>query len=305
MTELLQAIVVGLVQGALYGLLAAGLGLIIAVTKRFHFAMATTFVLAVWIAAMFAGEGVPTLLAIVLGLAAGMLAGVLIEALIYAPIVARAPQAALLSVFVAALGVVIATENVVRLLFEGTSRQIDPGFAPKRLTLLGDVGLSNVDLLAVCVSVALVVALWVLLRRSGFGRAIRAVEENPDMATAVGVSPRRVCYAVFAIGSLLIGAAAMLYGMRSAVPPDGGAGPTFITLVVVFLAGVRSSPLRFGVAGVAVGVAESLATVYVSASWSSVVVFGILFAYVVSTPYLPALRARVRRNATAAGTAGG
>lgn len=292
MSQFLQAIVVGLVQGALYALIAAGFGLIMAVTKRFHFAIATTFVLAVFVAASLVEAGLPTLLAIVGGLAAGALSGVLIEWAVYAPIVRRAPEAALLGVFVAALGVAIVGENAVRLIWGSRSRQIDPGFTPERLELGGDVGISNVDVLALAVSMLLIVGLWLFLRRSAFGRTIRAVEENPDMAVAVGIDPRRIGWAVFAIGSLLASAAAMLFAMRSAVPPNAGQAPTFIALVVVFLAGLRSSPLRFGVVGVVIGVAESLGAVYISSEWSSVVVFGVLFLYIASTPYLHGGRPR-------------
>src|SRR5689334_22745962 len=115
MSQFLQAVVVGVVQGALYALIAAGFGLIMAVTKRFHFAIATTFVLAVFATTSLVEAGLPVLLAMAGGLAAGALSGVLIEWAVYEPIVRRAPEAALLGVFVAALGVAIVGENAIRL----------------------------------------------------------------------------------------------------------------------------------------------------------------------------------------------
>jgi branched-chain amino acid transport system permease protein len=107
------------------------------------------------------------------------------------------------------------------------------------------------------------------------------------MATIVGIRPRSIYLFVFAVGSAFSGVGGIILAIRGAVLPDSGLDPTFTALVVVFLAGLRSSALRFGVFGVLIGLIQSFASVYISAAWASVVVFGCLFVFVALTPFLP------------------
>lgn len=293
---LVQAVVGALPDGALYGVLAAGLGLVFSVTGRLHFAMAATFVLTVYVAGDLVERGLPTLPSIVVGVGAGVALGLVVELLVYAPIVRRGPDVALLSVFVAAIGIVTAVENLIRLVWpEVDSRQLPAPLTPRRLELPGGVGLTNVELFLLLVALAFVVGLDLVLRRTVFGQQVRATQGNPRLAVLIGISERRVRLWVFAIGSLLFSVVAVLTAVRSSVTPSGGLGPTFLAVVVVFLAGVGSSPLRYLVAGVAVGVAEALAAVYISSAWSSIVVFGVLFGYIALTPSLESWRIRRAR----------
>lgn len=292
MTELVQALVVGVVLGSLFGLLGSGFGIIMGVSGRFHFAYATSFVLSVYVAESALDAGAPRVLAIAAGLVAAAASGVAFEWGLYRPLVDKLPSAALLAVFVTSLGIVILGENAVRLIWGSDPQSLSPGFSVSNIALGHGVSVTTLDVMTFTVSAAVVLALWVFLRTSRFGRAIRAVRENPDMATAVGISPRFVYLVVFALGSLLAGIGGVIFTMRGALLPDSGLQPTFTALVVVFLAGLRSSPLRFGLTGLIVGTIESLASVYISAQWASVVVFGVLFAVIALTPYLAGSRVR-------------
>jgi len=285
-TELVQALVFGVVLGSLYGLLGSGFGLIMGVSGRFHFAYATSFVLAVYVAESALELGSPRYVAVATGLAAAAASGVVIEYVFYRPLVDKLPSAALLAVFVTSLGIVILGENAIRLIWGSDPQSLSPGFSISNIPLGHGVSVSTMDVVTFAVSATVVVSLWLYLRGSRFGRAIRAVQENPDMASAVGISPRFVYLVVFAVGSLLAGIGAMIITMRGALLPDSGLKPTFTALVVVFLAGLRSSPLRYGLTGLIVGTIESLSSVYISAQWASVVVFGVLFVFIGLTPYL-------------------
>ena len=109
----------GLFRGCSYGLLGAGFALILGVTGRFHFAYGFTYTLAAYLAFNFhargtwAGpfhNGVPFIVAAILGILCAALVGTGIERFVYRPIATRAGATALLAIFVAALGATIATE---------------------------------------------------------------------------------------------------------------------------------------------------------------------------------------------------
>ena len=100
----------------------------------------------------------------------------------------------------------------------------------------------------------------------------------------MGLDPDAIYLSVFAIGSLLCGAAGILDGARFAVQPSMGIRPVVFAFVVAFLGGTRSGPLVVGLAGLFIGLVESLSGLFVSPQWSSLVVFSVLFVYLVLRP---------------------
>jgi branched-chain amino acid transport system permease protein len=282
--------------------MGAAFGLIYGVTGRFHFAFASTFLAAPLGAVLLNEAGVPLVPAILLGLVIGIVLGILIEIVVYRPVAERSRDYGLLAIFVSSLGVTVVVENVVRVIWGSSYRNLPPGFDVSPVSLGSGVTASNLQIVGVVVAVVLVVGLWVYLRHSRRGVAIRAVSSNPALAESVGVSTRAMFALVFGIGSLLCGAGAIVFAMEKAVIPNMGTSPTFFAFVVAFVAGTKSGPLRFGAAGVAIGVLQSVILISVSEVWQEVVVFGILFFFVALRPLFesgPLVRLRQTRRAVA------
>jgi branched-chain amino acid transport system permease protein len=90
----------------------------------------------------------------------------------------------------------------------------------------------------------------------------------------------------------LCGVAGILNGARFAVLPDMGDRPVVFAFVVAFLGGTRRSPFVVGLAGLFIGLVESLSGFFVSPQWTSLVVFSVLFVYLILHPLdLRSLRA--------------
>src|SRR4051794_27757964 len=184
--QVVQAIVSGIITGAGYGLIGAALALILGVTARFHFAIGSTYMVTAYLAAVAADIwGLPLIPALIVGLAIGTAFGVLIEALVYHPLATRAGEGALLPVFVGSLGIVIITENAVRLIWGNDTRNLS-GF-PQHTYNVGNVTFTLLDVTLVVVAIVLLGALSLILARTILGEQIRAVRGNPLMAQAVGV----------------------------------------------------------------------------------------------------------------------
>jgi branched-subunit amino acid ABC-type transport system permease component len=283
LTQVQQLAVAGIINGSFYGLLGAGFGLILGVTGRFHYAFALVFTLAAYVTSLLGQTlGLPVPLAILAGLIAAAAAGVAIERWIYRPLAAASGALALLTIFISSLGVTIAGVNIITLLFTAFSRLII--VVPVTPLALGATTFTTLELAIVIVSWLLILGLTLLLRATDLGRAIKAVRGNPGLARIIGLDPDRLYLAVFAIGSVMCGAAGILNGARFAVQPDMGDRPVVFAFVVAFLGGTRSPPLVVGLAGLFIGLVESLSGLWVSPQWTSLVVFSVLFIYLALRP---------------------
>ncbi len=293
----------GIINGAAYGLLGVGFALILGVTGRFHFAFTFTYTLTAYLIFTFTERwDMPFWLGVALGLVLITAFGMAIEQYVYRPIVKRAGATALLAVFVAALGIAIAGENLIRL-FWGSDTKALLGVPQKVYTWWGVI-LFNIDVYQVVSSVALVVILALLLRYTALGRAIKATRVNPEMAQIIGINPQSIYLVCFAVGTFFGGWAALWYGLKFSVDPAMGFKPTIFAFVVAFLAGTASSPIRVLITGFAISLIEQWSSIWLEARWTQTAVFVVLLVYVVSLSLdLTRFKGRLRPARPAQGSA--
>ncbi len=286
-----QLAVAGAINGSFYALLGVGFGLILGVTGRFHYAFALVFTFAAYVTSvMESAAGLPVIVAVIAGLLAAAVLGVAIEYLIYRPLALFSGPLSLLTVFISSLGVTIAGVNLITLAWSAESRSLK--LVPVTPLQIGDVTFTTLDLSLVVSAWILIAALAVTLSFTDLGRSIRAVRGNPVLSRIMGTDPGHIYLAVFAIGSVLCGVAGILNGARFAVLPDMGDRPVVFAFVVAFLGGTRRSPFVVGLAGLFIGMVESLSGFFVSPQWTSLVVFSVLFVYLILHPLdLRSLRA--------------
>jgi branched-subunit amino acid ABC-type transport system permease component len=287
-----QAAVTGIINGGSYALLGMGFALILGVTGRLHFAYGIVYTFTAYIAALAVGPwGLALVPAVMLGLVVGMALGVGCEALVYRPLAARAGENVLLGVFVASLGLVIAGENLIPELWGSNTRPI-PGF-PDHAYHPGNIIFTRSQVTLVILAIVIAVVMTLVLNRTILGQQIKAVTANSDMAEAVGVNVKQIFMIVFALGSLMAGVAALFSGMLYGVIPTIGETPLFYAFVIAYVAGVTRSPAVVAGVGFLIGVIESLSTLWVSQTESSITVFGLLFLWL-AVRVLPAAARELR-----------
>jgi branched-subunit amino acid ABC-type transport system permease component len=279
--EATQLLLNGIIAGAVYGLLGVSFGLIFSVTDRFHFAYSLTYMLAAVAAVTGVENGLPLLPAALVGLLVVAVVGMLIELVVYRPVAAHGGWSAPLSVAIASLGITIAGQNLVQLLWGSETARALNGFDVSVVRFGDDLVTTSLDLLTLGVCAALIVAMALTMRYTGLGRRIEAVRAEPEMARVVGLRPKRVGLIVFAIGSALAGVLGVLAAMRTAATPEMGFDPMFYAFVVAFVAGAGRPPLVIAGVGVLIGIAESMSALAIPTIWATTVVFGILFLYLV------------------------
>ncbi|WP_432501046.1 branched-chain amino acid ABC transporter permease [Kineococcus arenarius] len=251
-TVLVQALVTGLLTGGIYSLIAMGLTLVYGVLHVINFAngamVALSLFLTYWVVTTF---GVHPYLALVVTVPVMGLLGALVQGALLNPVM-RAPLAIQLLI---TIGIALAIENVLLLVFGPNPLSVQlPG--NRAVPVLGaTVELSRV--VAFAGALVLVAALWVLLRRTAVGTAIRAVAAQPEGARLVGIDTKRIYVLTFALGAAAAGAAGTLVAPFSTIQPTAGAVFNLTAFVVVVLGGMGNVPGAL-VGGLVVGLTEQL-----------------------------------------------
>ncbi|MBI4634872.1 MAG: branched-chain amino acid ABC transporter permease [Candidatus Rokubacteria bacterium] len=278
----------GLISGSLYALLGVSWGLIFATTKTFHFAHALTLTAAAYAAVVAVDRGLPLPLGFVAAAVAGGGLGVLTELGLYRPL--RRVHATQLNIFLASLGFLIAGESLVLIGFGPDARPL-AGF-PLAGIAFGPVAFTTIEALWMVGSWLLIAALMVWLWGARYGRAIRAVASNRELAQCVGVDPDRIHLLVFAIGSVLVAMGGTLLALRETASPTMGVQPVLAAFIAVFLGGIGSIPGAV-LGGVVLGLAENMGGLVLPGHWQGVIAFVVLFLALVFRPSgLVGVRAR-------------
>jgi branched-chain amino acid transport system permease protein len=109
------------------------------------------------------------------------------------------------------------------------------------------------------------------------------LSDNPELVRTFGLDPRRIEAIAFAIGSLLVVPAAIITSATTGLNPSVGHHVMLISLAATIVGGIGSIPGTV-LAGVLLGLAESMALLVVDSQWTEAVTFAILFAFIIIRP---------------------
>jgi branched-chain amino acid transport system permease protein len=152
------------------------------------------------------------------------------------------------------------------------------------IVTIGDYTVNSTDVLVIGAALVMMIVLDQFIRRSRMGRGIRAVAQDPESASLMGVNSTRVVQLTFLLGGIMAGAAAMLYMVRiGATKFDAG----FILGVKAFTAAVLGGigNLRGALlGGLVLGVAENYGSAIFGTEWKDVVAFVLLVVILLFRP---------------------
>jgi branched-chain amino acid transport system permease protein len=274
-----QLLIRGVITGSLYALLGVSWGIIYNTTRTFHFAHGFIFTLASYMILLFVDLSVPLFPSLLLGLIVATLAGCAIELFAYLPM--RRKNTSQLTIFLTAMGIMIAGQSIIRLAFGPDSKPLK-GF-PEEVINIGAITFTSVDLVMVVTVWVVIALLFIFLARTKAGMMIRAVSSNPEKATFIGIDSRKVFILVFGIGSLLAAIAAFLATLDTPATPNIGIQALLISFITVFLGGVGSLP-GAAIGGLVLGIAESLVIMVLPTEYKMIVTFLILFVVILVKP---------------------
>jgi branched-chain amino acid transport system permease protein len=229
---LLEAVVDGLLLGGVLALLALGLNLIFGVIDVVWICYVELVMCGMYaIYWLYAYFGVPFPLACLAAIVLVAVLGLLVHRLIIEPVLSYAPINQLL----ATGGLLFFLQSFATLLFGTDFRNVGIHLAPIEL---GEIDVSKARLLAFAIALLGAGGLYLFLKRTYLGTAIRAIAEDREVMGLMGVSPRRIYFITSGIGGGLAGLAACLLVLQYDVHPFIGNSFGPITFMICVLGGL-------------------------------------------------------------------
>lgn len=276
---LLQAIVLGILTGGVYALMASGLTLIFGIMRVVnvaHGAMIVTAAYVSWL--LYKTFNLDPIASIVVVMPVFFLAGALAQRLILRRLGGRDVTLTVLVTF----GFAIILEGLQGSLWSSSFQAINTSYSLNSFEV-GGIYVPLIRLISAGAALAVLGALFVLLARSDLGRAIRATTQDPRTAALVGVNVEQVTMVAFAIGVSVASAGGPLLGMLFAFYPATHWLWIGKLLAIVVLGGMGSLTGTF-VAAMILGLAEQIAVVFLPLDWAPLVFYAVLFGVLIARP---------------------
>ena len=269
MITIFRFAVIGLGAGSLYALAAVGLVLIFRGSKVVNFAQGVMGMMAAYVFyEVHQNWHVTDFLAI----PAGLLTSAALGAAFFYLVIRRLRDASNLIKIVATLALLLVTQEGVLLIFGEAGRPVS-SFLPTNSVKIFGAPIGEDRLCIFGIVIVLTAVLWAVYKYTTFGLATSAVAENPTAAAALAISPDVIAVANWAIGAALGGLAAIFLVPITSLSSENLSLIVIPILAAAAVGGFSSFPITT-IAGLAIGIAQSEVTRYVSSpGWSTAVPF--------------------------------
>ncbi len=263
-----QAILDGLLVGGVYAVISIGLTLVYGVMGIVNFAQAQFLTIGMFVA-WFAWDflGLDPVLAAPLSFAVAFAIGWVVQG----QLIARILSAPAVAQIFLTVGILIVIENGSLLLFGSEFRSVTTSYQTAALSL-GPLFISVPYLIAFAMSLVCGVLLWWFMRASWFGRAMRATAQNPSAARLMGINAELMYKLAFALGVGLTAFGGAVILPYVTVFPGVGSQYVVLMFTVVVLGGLGSIAGAV-VGGLAVGVIQSLSSLFFPIQLQNLVLF--------------------------------
>ena len=279
MTQLAQTLILGLLVGGVYALLASGLTLIFGVMNVVNIAHGAFLILAAFLTfSLWSATGVDPLVLGVLTTPLMFAFGWVIYTFTVRPVRSGKASASVLLTFSLAL----ILEGLMGLIWGNTSHSVTTGYFESSYGI-GSIFLPKAQVYGCVLAVGALLALYVFLTRTWTGRAIRASAVNPQGAELVGVNVAAVAALTFAVGVAVTGMGGSIVSVLYPFLP--GSHYVWISrlLAITVLGGMGSLPGAILGAAI-IGVSETLTSTYIGPEWATGVPFVAIFVILLLRP---------------------
>jgi branched-chain amino acid transport system permease protein len=283
----------GLSSGFIYALVAIGYTLVYGVLRLINFAHSEVFMsggfasffLTKWLVGSSVPSPLQSVLYVVLGVIIGGLAGALIAGLVervaYRPL--RRRRAPKLAYLISAIGASYFLFNLAAKEFGRINFAMAQPFVNHAVFTFAKAPVQMLDILTLVVGVVMLFGLDRLVSKSRLGRSIRAVAQDAETASLMGVNIDRTIAVTFLLGGFLGGVAGYLFGLKFGVGYTMGFTPALKAFTAAVLGGIGN--LRGAViGGLLLGVVESMSVAFVNGAFIDVVAFGVLVVVLLVRP---------------------
>jgi branched-chain amino acid transport system permease protein len=276
-----QAFVNGILFGTMYGTAAIGLSLIFGTMRIVFIAQGSVIIffayLCFW---LFALLGIDPYLSIIPIVLIALLLGV---AFYYGLFKEAAALKDNISSLLIAVGVMFFMENFMTVVWTPNPRAVVTSYGFYTFSLFG-INLTLTRLIGLLIAILAALGVFIFLKKTLIGMAVRAASEDSEACTLVGINPNRVNIVAFAIGIGLAAIAGINFATTYSFDPNYGFDVAIKALIALTLGGIGNVGGAL-LGGIIIGVIESLASFYVGMGWAQGILFVIFLLTLTLRPY--------------------
>ncbi|NCO04891.1 MAG: branched-chain amino acid ABC transporter permease [Candidatus Magasanikbacteria bacterium] len=271
-----------IIAGAIYFLVVLGFNLIYGATKFFNLAHGIMAAIGGYSVFYFSETlGVSIYVAIILGVAFAGFSGFALDKFIYLPL--RRRKASNNVLFVASLGAMTSLQAIIAILFSSKFKMFPQNVTTQKLfTIFGGI-ITQTQLVILVSAVLVMLGLVILLYKTQFGKAVRAISEDEEMARIIGIDTNKIIGYVFFIGSAIAGFTGILVGFDVGIEPNMGLNLLLKGVIASIVGGIGN--IYGGVLGAfLLGFVENLGIWKISGEWKDAISFALLIVFLIFRP---------------------
>jgi len=274
-----QAIILGILTGGVYALMASGLTLIFGVMRIINVGHGALVILGAYLSfALLRSLHIDPFLSLVVTMPAMFVLGVVMQVVFVRPLKADREALSVLVTYALALGI----EGLLGFFFTNNYQQLNAWYETASIPLF-NFRIAYVYIFGFALCLAILGGIFWMLYRTTFGRAIRATMLNRTAAQLVGVDVDRVSALAFGVGVATAAAGGVVFGITNVFNPGSHYDLISRLLTIIVLGGLGS--LRGAIVGAMVMlISTDVTAVVISPVWASFVFFVILIGVLVVRP---------------------
>lgn len=280
MSLVIQSVLLGLLLGGLYALLAAGLTLYFGVMRVVMIAHSAFLILAAYLAwAFHQATGIDPLVSLVGTVPLFFLLGVGLQRFLLARL--RPATLTMMSVLLT-FAIALTIEGLLGFVWTGTQRRINLSYSTTSIEVFG-ANVAVVKLIAFALAAASLAALYLVLKATRFGQALRATIQHPEAASLLGIDTGKVAGYGFGLGLATAAVGGTALSLDSTIYPSlhwHWIGPLMAIIVVGGLGSIPGA----AIAAMILGLGQSLLQLPMGTTWAQTIFYVALFATLMVRP---------------------
>jgi branched-chain amino acid transport system permease protein len=268
---MVQVIVYGIITGAFYGLAAIGLSLVFGVMRHMNIAHGSFLMIGGFGAFVFFESfqldplaSIPLMMILLFAVGAFLYRG-LFSHLDNLPEGKKIDNSMLVG-----FGLTWMMDNVVVLIWSSDVRAVTPSYTGKIWNVFPGLRLPLIGVGIVGISLMVILCLYFVLKKTYFGKAVRATAQDRDAANLMGINVQRTCLIFFGLSASLAGIAGVVAAVNYSVHPTVGFEWLLKSIIILVLAGFGKIWQVFA-AGLCLGIAEGISVYFVGPQYREVV----------------------------------
>ncbi len=277
-----QLVVNSIIAGSIYALIALGFNLIFGATKFFNINHGVISTIAGYVVFYFSKTlGLDTVLSIIIAIVIAAFVGYLSEKLVFLPM--RKKKASGMIMLVASLGLFTALQAVIAILFTSQFQTISKNVGESKIyNFFGGI-ITETQLIILISAISITVVLGLVMKFTKFGKAVKAISDDVEVAKIVGINADKIIAKIFIIGSAIAGVAGIAIGFDTGIEPTMGMNLLLKGVIASIIGGIGN--VYGGVFGAFfLGFIENFGIWKISGEWKDAIAFAVMILFLIFRP---------------------